>query len=77
VLTVVLMAAAILAALLPGAGLAKLVVALTAPWAMGWHLLWQIRRLDIDDPALCLRLFRANRDTGLIVALFLAAAAFL
>jgi 4-hydroxybenzoate polyprenyltransferase len=77
VLTVVLMAAAILAALLPGAGLAKLVVALTAPWAMGWHLLWQMRRLDIDDPALCLRLFRANRDTGLIVALFLAAAAFL
>ena len=28
----------------------KLALALAAPWAMGWHLLWQMRRLDIDDP---------------------------
>jgi 4-hydroxybenzoate polyprenyltransferase len=28
----------------------------------------QIRALDIDDPAGCLRLFRANRGTGLILA---------
>jgi 4-hydroxybenzoate polyprenyltransferase len=34
---------------------------------------WQIVRLDIDDPALCLKLFKANRDVGLVVALaFLA-----
>ena len=32
-------------------------------------LAWQVRRLDIDDPALCLRLFRANREVGLAVAL--------
>jgi len=75
ILTVMLMSSAILAALLPAAGPVKLALALAAPWAMGWHLLWQMRRLDIDDPAGCLTLFRANRDTGLIAALFLAVAA--
>jgi 4-hydroxybenzoate polyprenyltransferase len=30
-------------------------------------LVWQIVTLDIDDPARCLRLFRSNRDFGLIV----------
>ena len=36
---------------------------------------WQMRRLDLDDPASCLAVFRANRDAGLILALFLAGAA--
>ncbi len=40
--------------------------ALVIPAAL---LAWQVRRLDIDDPALCLRLFRANREVGLAVAL--------
>jgi 4-hydroxybenzoate polyprenyltransferase len=31
------------------------------------HLGWQIRRLDIDDPGQCLRLFKSNRDAGLIL----------
>ncbi|MDR6953994.1 4-hydroxybenzoate polyprenyltransferase [Ancylobacter sp. 3268] len=31
------------------------------------HLAWQVARLDIDDPALCLRLFRSNRDAGLVL----------
>jgi 4-hydroxybenzoate polyprenyltransferase len=31
------------------------------------HLLWQIARLDISDPALCLRIFKSNRDAGLIL----------
>jgi len=31
------------------------------------HLAWQVRTLDISNPALCLRLFRANRDAGLIL----------
>ena len=36
-------------------------------------LAWQIRRLDIHDPALCLKLFQRNREVGLLVALaFLA-----
>lgn len=77
VATVTLMTLAVLVALLPTAGPAKLGLALLGPWAMGWHLYWQMNRLDIDDPAACLRLFRANRDTGLLAALFLAAAAFL
>ncbi|HLJ06442.1 MAG TPA: 4-hydroxybenzoate octaprenyltransferase [Acetobacteraceae bacterium] len=29
----------------------------------------QVMQLDIDDPALCLRLFRANREAGLAVGL--------
>jgi len=31
------------------------------------HLAWQVVRLDIDDPAHCLMLFKANRDAGLIL----------
>lgn len=31
------------------------------------HLWWQVRRLDIDDPGLCLTLFKSNRDAGLIL----------
>jgi 4-hydroxybenzoate polyprenyltransferase len=36
-------------------------------------LAWQIARLDIDDKAGCLRLFKANRDVGLVVAVALLA----
>jgi 4-hydroxybenzoate polyprenyltransferase len=28
---------------------------------------WQIKRLDIGDPALCLKLFKSNRDAGLLL----------
>jgi 4-hydroxybenzoate polyprenyltransferase len=35
--------------------------------AFAAHLAWQIRRLDIDDPALCLAVFKSNRDAGLIL----------
>jgi 4-hydroxybenzoate polyprenyltransferase len=31
------------------------------------HLAWQVVRLDIDDPLLCLRVFKSNRDAGLIL----------
>ena len=31
------------------------------------HLAWQIRRLKIGDPALCLRVFKSNRDAGLLL----------
>jgi 4-hydroxybenzoate polyprenyltransferase len=31
------------------------------------HLAWQVRRLDIADPALCLTLFKSNRDAGLLL----------
>ena len=35
--------------------------------AFAAHLVWQIRRLDISDPALCLRMFKSNRDAGLLL----------
>ena len=53
------------------------VVALAGVWAMGLHLGWQMRVVDLDDPASCLRVFRANRDAGLIPLPFLAVAAWL
>jgi 4-hydroxybenzoate polyprenyltransferase len=54
-----------------------LVVALGGVWAMGWHIQWQMRRLDLDDPASCMAVFRSNRDAGLIPVPFLAIAAWL
>jgi 4-hydroxybenzoate polyprenyltransferase len=45
--------------------------------AFAAHLVWQVKRLDISDPALCLRLFKSNRDAGLILfAAMIADAAF-
>ena len=35
--------------------------------AAGGMLAWQVWRLDIHDPARCLRLFHANREVGLAV----------
>jgi 4-hydroxybenzoate polyprenyltransferase len=35
--------------------------------AFAAHLVWQIRRLEIGDPALCLRIFKSNRDAGLLL----------
>jgi len=35
--------------------------------AFAAHLAWQTIRIDINDPDLCLRLFKSNRDAGLIL----------
>jgi 4-hydroxybenzoate polyprenyltransferase len=35
--------------------------------AFAAHLAWQIRRLETGDPALCLRIFKSNRDAGLLL----------
>lgn len=35
--------------------------------AFALHLMRQVRRLDIDDPAACLAVFKSNRDAGLIL----------
>jgi len=35
--------------------------------AFAAHLIWQIRRLEISNPALCLRIFKSNRDAGLLL----------
>ncbi|MGC9953409.1 MAG: 4-hydroxybenzoate octaprenyltransferase [Rhizomicrobium sp.] len=34
----------------------------------GGHMLWQVHTLDIDDSDRCLKLFRANRETGALIA---------
>lgn len=74
-IAVVLMALAIILALVPDANVLSLTLALAGAWAFGWHMVWQLRRLDINDPENCLTLFRSNRDAGLIPVLFLAVAA--
>ena len=76
VATVALMGIAIIAAIVPRENANPLViaVALGGPWAMGWHMQWQLRRLNIDDPARMLELFRANRNTGMIPLIFFAIA---
>lgn len=72
--TVFLMGLAIINAALPQASILALVIALAGPWAMGWHMAWQLRGFDQEDSAKMLQLFRANRDTGFIPLIFFAAA---
>lgn len=55
----------------------SLVIALGGPWAMGWHLSWQLLRFDPSNNAGLLRLFRSNRNAGLIPLLFFAIAFFM
>ena len=69
-----LMLIAVITAVLETASVLALVVVCTGPWAMGWHMVWQLRGLDLEDNAKLLQLFRANRDTGIIPLLFLLAA---
>ena len=68
-ITIALAAAAGLTGGLNGAYIAFL----AAPAA---HFVWQIRKTDIDDPAVCLAVFKSNREAGLLIlaALLLAAA---
>lgn len=40
------------------------------------HCAWQIARLDIDDPGLCLKLFKSNREAGALLFVGLCADAF-
>jgi 4-hydroxybenzoate polyprenyltransferase len=53
-------------------GLAGLTAGAGAVFAIGLiafalHLAWQTHTINIGDPALCLRLFKSNRDAGLIL----------
>ncbi|MBT8408261.1 MAG: UbiA family prenyltransferase, partial [Alphaproteobacteria bacterium] len=77
VIAIVFLGVAVVDALVLRGNPLALVVAFCGAWAFGWHLMWQMTRVDIDDPDNCLRFFRSNRDAGLIVALFFAVAAFL
>ena len=77
VLAVMLMALAVIVALVPLNNPVPLMVALLAAWAFGMHLMWQLKRLDINDGDTCLRLFRSNRDAGLIASALLGLSALL
>jgi 4-hydroxybenzoate polyprenyltransferase len=77
VASILLMSLAIIFALAPLANPLVMSAALAGAWAFGAHLNWQLGKLNIHDPDVCLTLFRSNRDAGLIVVLFFAAATLL
>jgi 4-hydroxybenzoate polyprenyltransferase len=77
IVAMALLAAAIVVTPLGPERFLAMVVALIGVWGFGGHMMWQMRRLNVDDPASCMVIFRSNRDAGLIVALFLAVAVFL
>ncbi len=63
-------------------GVSGLLAGARAAFALGLagfacHLAWQIGRLDIGDPDRCLRLFKANRDAGLVLFAAMLADAYL
>ena len=72
--SVALMAIAVALAFGPEGRLLPMLVAMTGPVGLWLHLGWQMRRLDTGDSTVCLALFRANRDAGLLPALSFAAA---
>jgi len=74
VVAIVLLMGGVILALVDTASMAAMLVSLLGVWLFGWHLAWQLRELDINNPATCLRLFRANRDAGLLPVLFFAIA---
>jgi len=74
VLTVACMGLAVIRAVMPSGSVLAMVLALSGPWAMGWHMAWQLRGFDPENSAKMLQLFRANRDTGLIPLIFFCAA---
>ena len=52
----------------------SIVIAIGGPWALGWHLTWQLSRFDPKNTDGLLRVFRSNRDAGLIPLPFFAIA---
>ena len=71
--TVVLIGLAVIAAV-PRGEILALVIALGGPWAMGWHMAWQMRMFDMENMDRLLMLFRSNRNAGLLPVLFFAVA---
>lgn len=50
--------------IMAGSGLSVLALG-----GMAAHFIWQVRRWDMDDPASSLRIFKSNRNGGLLVLL--------
>lgn len=72
-LTILLFGLAVVLACIERSAL-SLVIAIGGPWALGWHLTWQLTKFDPDDNDVLLRLFQSNRDAGLIPLPFFALA---
>ncbi|SFR14872.1 4-hydroxybenzoate octaprenyltransferase [Poseidonocella sedimentorum] len=72
-LTVIGMAIAVWGATAEASAAAR-AVALLGPLAIGAHMVWQLRRFAPEDSGVLLRLFRANRDAGLLPVLIFAVA---
>ena len=70
-----ILAIALIASAMFAAGLRPWSALLLLPAAA--HLFWQSRSLDIDSPEKCLGLFRANRNTGFMIAGALVGASWL
>ena len=77
VISVSLMAVAAILAINLDDDPVPLLLALLAAWGFGFHLTWQLKRLNINDGDNCLFLFRSNRDAGLIASAFLGLSALL
>ncbi|MEM0976981.1 MAG: 4-hydroxybenzoate octaprenyltransferase [Pseudomonadota bacterium] len=60
------LASAIVLAFPETADLWVMTTGLLGVWIFGYHLHWQLSRLQIDDPILCWRLFRSNTNAGFI-----------
>jgi len=73
VITVALLGYAVILAA-PSGEIGTLVIALAGPWAMGWHMVWQLGQFKPDDGPGLTRIFRSNRDAGLVVVTFFAIA---
>ncbi len=69
--TVSLMLFALIVAALDSVNVLVLTVSFMGIWAFGWHMTWQLKKLDITNPDICLNLFRSNKEAGLIPILFL------
>lgn len=66
-----LMIALVATAIVSSAARPMVGLALLAPAAA--HLIWQVNALDINAPENCLRIFRSNREAGLLIAAALIA----
>jgi 4-hydroxybenzoate polyprenyltransferase len=71
VLSFYLLSAGLAAAAWAAAGLGPLFLPVFALYLA--HLVWQARRLRLDDPMLALRLFKSNREAGLLLFVALTA----
>lgn len=60
-------AGTVVAVAIAGIGIGASAVFYAGVAAFALHLAWQVKALDINDPARCLRVFRSNRDAGLIL----------